>query len=148
MVPATISWMSADHISTLATLVDHLMTSYDHSHQRALELLRAEPRDPDNLRLADAVAVPTPDLAEDWNLWTYTLADDGSGQQCTITEIPDSTVQLWASVEPHLVAAASKARFNDLLFARGVGNRGERARAAIDAYLARRTRAPGTSSPT
>lgn len=145
MVPATISWMSADHISTLATLVDHLMTSYDHSHQRALELLRAEPRDPDNLRLADAVAVPTPDLAEDWNLWTYTLADDGSGQQCTITEIPDSTVQLWASVEPHLVAAASKARFNDLLFARGVGNRGERARAAIDAYLADASEAPAST---
>lgn len=136
------SEMPANNFTDLAALVDRLMTSHGHSHQMALELIRAEPRDPDNLRLADAVAVPTPDLAEDWKLWTYTLSNDGSGQQCTINEVPNSTVELWEAVEPHLVAAASKARFNDLLFARGAGNRGERARAATDAYLEDASAAP------
>jgi len=127
--------MPSNNFSDLAALVDRLMTSHEYSHQMALELIRAQPPDPNNLRLADAVAVPTPDLAEDWTLWTYTLSEDGSAQQCTINEVPSSTVELWEAVEPHLLAAASKSRFNDLLFARGAGNRGERARAAVDAYL-------------
>lgn len=127
--------MAEGDLAELAAIVDRVMISHEYSHQMAIALTGIEPHDLCHLQLADAVATPTPDLDEEWTLWSYTLSDDGSARQCGIDEVPDATVATWAAVEPHLEAAPSRARFNDLLFVRGEGSRGVRARAAVEAYL-------------
>lgn len=53
----------------------------------------------------------------------------------SVEEVPDETVEVWASVVPHVSAPAGVARLNDLLFIRGVGNGRHRAEAAVDAYI-------------
>jgi hypothetical protein len=52
-----------------------------------------------------------------------------------ISEVTDNTIELWRHIADHVTHPAARARFRDLLFERGDGNRRDHALAAASAYL-------------